>query len=53
MRSAWIVASLLFAGAAGAADIPGSADLDTLSRFAQAQIVDYRQGQVQERVYPQ
>lgn len=53
MRSAWIVALLLFAGTAGAADTPGSADLEALSRFAQAQIVDYRQDQVQERVYPQ
>ncbi|EWC42494.1 DUF4892 domain-containing protein [Pseudomonas stutzeri] len=53
MRSAWIAASVLLAGAATAADLPGSADLVTLPRFAQAQIIDYRQSRVHERVYPQ
>jgi len=53
MRSAWIAASVLISTVAVAADVTGSADLERLPRFAQAQIVDYRQSQVQERIYPQ
>ncbi|MCW8157766.1 DUF4892 domain-containing protein [Stutzerimonas stutzeri] len=53
MRSAWIAASVLISTAAVGADVTGSADLERLPRFAQAQIVDYRQSQVQERIYPQ
>ena len=53
MRSAWIAAAAFFSAAVAAADVTGSADLERLPRFAQAQIVDYRQTQVQERVYPQ
>ncbi|MCB4794367.1 DUF4892 domain-containing protein [Pseudomonas sp. NP21570] len=53
MRSAWIAAATFFSAAVLAADVTGSADLERLPRFAQAQIVDYRKTQVQERVYPQ
>ncbi len=53
MRSAWIAATVLVSVAAVAADVPGSADLERLPRYAQAQIIDYRQSEVRERVYPQ
>ncbi|MBE7373076.1 DUF4892 domain-containing protein [Pseudomonas lopnurensis] len=53
MRGAWIAGLALAGSAAWAADVPGSADLEVLPRFAQAQIIDYRQAQVQERLYPQ
>ena len=53
MRSAWMAGLALAANAALAADVPGSSDLSALPRFAQAQIVDYRQAPVQERLYPQ
>nr|WP_156315925.1 DUF4892 domain-containing protein [Pseudomonas sp. Pf153] len=35
-----------------AADVPGSQDLARVPRLPDAQIVDYRQGQDQERIYP-
>ncbi|EIK52283.1 hypothetical protein YO5_01886 [Stutzerimonas stutzeri TS44] len=45
---------LLLAGAPLlAADVAGSADLAVLPRYPQAQIVDYRQAPVDERIYPQ
>ena len=54
MRRAWMAAPALFLSAAAiAADVAGSADLERVPRFAQAQIIDYRQSTVQERIYPQ
>ncbi|TLX60140.1 DUF4892 domain-containing protein [Stutzerimonas nosocomialis] len=38
---------------ASAADVPGSADLQILERYPQAEIVDYRERHVDERIYPQ
>lgn len=35
-----------------AADVAGSADLAVLARYPQAEIVDYRQAPVSERIYP-
>ncbi|MES2819014.1 MAG: DUF4892 domain-containing protein [Pseudomonadota bacterium] len=54
MKTVVLVAGLLLASVAvGAADMPGSRDLEFLPRFPQAQIVDFREVAVQERVYPQ
>jgi len=36
-----------------AADLPGSHDLEVLPRFPRAEIVEFREAAVQERVYPQ
>lgn len=52
MRLPWIVGLALFAQAAWAVDVPGSEDLATLSRYPQAQIVDFSQELVAERLYP-
>ncbi|HCL75743.1 MAG TPA: DUF4892 domain-containing protein, partial [Pseudomonas sp.] len=38
--------------AASAADLPGSADLEGLARFPQAQIVGFKQNSDVERIYP-
>lgn len=52
MRSAWIAGLTLLACAAGAADMPGSADLEELERFPQAKIIAYKQESNVERIYP-
>lgn len=45
---------LLWASAAGwAADIAGSRDLELLPRFAESQIVSFKEVAAQERIYPQ
>ncbi|MNZ67447.1 hypothetical protein D3C78_856970 [compost metagenome] len=51
-RPALAVAALL-ASPAASADVPGSSDLEFLPRFARAEIVDYRQEDSVERIYPQ
>ncbi|WP_028238848.1 DUF4892 domain-containing protein [Stutzerimonas azotifigens] len=54
MRLSWRLLPLLCLVAhSWAADFPGSADLDELPRFPQAEITDYRQEHVAERLYPQ
>lgn len=52
MRSAWIAGLTLTASLSWAADMPGSQDLELLPRYPQAQIVDFRQEAVNERIYP-
>lgn len=52
MRWAGVAALLLAGGPLSAADVPGSADLDMLPRYPQAEIVDFRQAPVGERIYP-
>ena len=48
-----LFAAALLAAAAVRADVPDSADLEFLPRFAHAEIVDYRQADNVERFYPQ
>ena len=52
MRSAWIAGLTLRASLSWAADTPGSEDLELLPRYPQAQIVDFQQTAVNERIYP-
>lgn len=52
MRSAWIAALALLGCAASAADLPGSSDLEELTRFPQAQIVGFKQEGDVDRLYP-
>lgn len=51
-RTGLACAALCVAGA-GAADVPGSRDLEILARFPRAEIVDYREADGVERFYPQ
>lgn len=53
MRKFVLLALLSVAAQSGAADLPGSHDLEVLPRFPQAWIVDYREVADQERIYPQ
>lgn len=52
MRGVWITGLAMLAGAAIAADLPGSRDFDSLARYPQAQIVAFKEQQVLERTYP-
>ncbi|HJE28435.1 MAG TPA: DUF4892 domain-containing protein, partial [Pseudomonas nitrititolerans] len=52
MRSAWIAGLTLLGCIAHAADLPGSTDLEGLTRFPQAQIVGFKQDSDVERIYP-
>ncbi|MFC3608939.1 DUF4892 domain-containing protein [Stutzerimonas tarimensis] len=52
MRLPWIVGLAVFAQTAWAVDVPGSEDLPTLSRYPQAEIIDYSRETVAERLYP-
>lgn len=52
MRVAWIAGLTLIATFSSAADVPGSEDLERLPRYPQAQIVDFQQTTVSERIYP-
>lgn len=52
MRSAWIAGLTLLSCAVSAADLPGSTDLEGLTRFPQAQIVGFKQESDVERIYP-
>jgi len=52
MRSAWIAGLTLLGCVASAADLPGSTDLEGLTRFPQAQIVGFKQDSDVERIYP-
>lgn len=53
MRYSFLISLSLACGAALAADVPGSQDLQSLPRFPRAEIVDYRDVVSQERRYPQ
>lgn len=48
-----VVGLLLSRFAVGAADVPGSRDLEVLPRVPQARIVEFREVAAQERLYPQ
>ncbi len=48
-----LLAGLLLAASAQAADLPDSHDLAALPRFPHAEITDFRENPDQERVYPQ
>ncbi|GLK88909.1 DUF4892 domain-containing protein [Pseudomonas turukhanskensis] len=56
MRLLSLLAPVLLASSlattASAADLPGSQDLEILPRFPRAEIVDFRDVAVQERIYP-
>lgn len=52
MRSAWIAGLALTSSLTWAADTPGSEDLELLPRYPQAQIIDFQQTAVSERIYP-
>lgn len=51
-RAIGILGLALFAGAASAADVSGSRDIEALSRYPQAQIVSFREQATLERTYP-
>ncbi|HBX54678.1 DUF4892 domain-containing protein [Pseudomonas sp. UBA2684] len=53
MRWFSLMGAVLASGAALAADIPGSHDLEVLPRFPGSQIVSFKQVAEQERIYPQ
>ncbi|TBU91307.1 DUF4892 domain-containing protein [Stutzerimonas kirkiae] len=53
MRSPWIAGLALLASSVWAVEPPGSADLQMLPRYPQAQIIDFRQESVAERIFPQ
>lgn len=52
LRLGGVLALSLVSTLACASDVAGSQDLPQLPRFAQAQIVDYRQANDQERLFP-
>ncbi|WP_420800934.1 DUF4892 domain-containing protein [Pseudomonas cavernicola] len=47
-----VLSLFMVSGMLLAADLPGSHDLEVLPRFPRAQIVDFREGSAQERIYP-
>lgn len=52
LRITGMLGFVLFAVSAGAADVPGSRDLDVLTRYPQSQIISFREQQGVERIYP-
>ncbi|QLF94970.1 DUF4892 domain-containing protein [Pseudomonas sp. ABC1] len=54
MRSPWIAGlALLVSSVAWSSEPAGSKDLEILPRYPQAQIIDFREEAVAERIYPQ
>lgn len=52
MRAIGLTALMVASAAVNAADVPGSRDFDSLSRYPQSEIVAFKEGPVLERTYP-
>ena len=51
-RAFGLAATVVASATAGAADLPGSRDFESLARYPQAEIVAFKEEQVLERTYP-